>query len=95
MKHPKRQHRTQDQWHALITQCQDSGLSGAQFCRQHGVNYPSFAKWRQRLQAEARPAASHPVAPTFLDLGALSVKSPGWQIILKLGQDIELCLRQG
>ena len=35
-------------WPALISQWQDSGLSGQQFCRDHDLVYHRFVYWRKK-----------------------------------------------
>lgn len=37
---------------ALLDAYESSGLSGPQFCVQHGVKYPTFATWMQRRRRE-------------------------------------------
>ncbi|QEW05884.1 IS66 family insertion sequence element accessory protein TnpA [Nitrincola iocasae] len=39
----------QDNWQQIITQWQQSDLSGAAFCRQQSVSYHQFSYWRQKL----------------------------------------------
>jgi len=40
----------QSHWQQLVDSQAQSGLSGAQFCREHHVAYASFMNWRKRLQ---------------------------------------------
>ena len=40
----------QGHWQQLVDSQAQSGLSGAQFCREHQVAYASFMSWRKRLQ---------------------------------------------
>lgn len=86
-----------EQWSQLITQQQISGLPIAQFCREHDIAYASFCQWRRRLAANiSKPLVQEaPQEPAFIDLEHLL---PGnarpWNIVLRLGNGIELCLSQ-
>lgn len=88
--------RSQAQWQAIIDEFQQSGLSGTKFCSKNTIPYASFSKWRQRLTK--RPAKSSEKPTTdFIDLGLLHGHpniSGNWQITLKLGNGVELCLSQ-
>lgn len=46
----KRIQHDQSHWQELVDNQERSGLSGAQFCREHQVAYASFMSWRKRLQ---------------------------------------------
>lgn len=90
--------RTPEQWHALIHEFKQSGMSGQQFCSEHDVGYASFCQWRRRVENQSTTDV-----PTFIDLGTLGeagmptstdAASP-WHIVLKLGNGVELCLSQG
>ncbi len=89
-----RKHRTPQQWQSIVDQYLESGLSGKRFCTDRGIGYASFCKWRQRL-AEHSDADSENATPAFIDLGALDAQSEAeWNIVLKLGNGVELCLSQ-
>jgi transposase-like protein len=51
--------RTED-WQALCEAQAQSGLSGAAFCREHGLNPSQFWRWRRKL--EGRRASGREVA---------------------------------
>ncbi len=36
-------------WQGIINEYTDSGLGGAAFCREHGINPGRFYHWRRRL----------------------------------------------
>ena len=40
------------QWCELIERQDSSGLSGAAFCREHGINLSRFYYWRRRLKQD-------------------------------------------
>ena len=91
--------RTPAQWQQLVEQWQDSGLSATRFCKIHEIGYASFCNWRKRLTETVpliSPAASS--APAFIDLSALqspdSTPDTSWNIVLSLGNGVELRLSQ-
>jgi len=88
-----RKHRTPEQWQTLLDQQLDSGLSAVQFCNQHDIGYASFCNWRKRLSAAAAPKSE---ATGFLDLSSLmaGTTGPAWNIVLSLGNGVELRLSQ-
>ncbi|MFK7889934.1 MAG: IS66 family insertion sequence element accessory protein TnpB [Granulosicoccus sp.] len=95
----KRIRHDQYHWQQLIEKHASSGLSGAQFCREHKVTYASFMNWRKRLQKAAMPPG--PASESkFVELTApspISEISPaqtqtqsGLCVELTLGTGIEL-----
>ena len=93
-----RKHRTQEQWQVLVDQQRDSGLSAMQFCKQENIGYASFCNWRNRLPEASAGDASSSDESGFLDLSSLVGGSPasgsGWNIVLSLGNGVELRLSQ-
>ncbi|MGH8228864.1 MAG: IS66 family insertion sequence element accessory protein TnpA [Steroidobacteraceae bacterium] len=91
-------------WRERVEQQAASGLAVGEFCRREGLSVWSFYHWRLRLRAEnegAKPAAKRtalvrrdPMERTggFIDLGALSSASSGWEVRLDLGGGIVLHL---
>ncbi len=88
--------RTPEQWQTLIQQWQDSGLSAPQFCLQHNIGYASFCNWRKRLATQANHSDQPDEAVQFLDLQSLTDSSGSrrWDIVLSLGNGVELRLSQ-
>jgi transposase-like protein len=87
--------RSAEQWQALVEQWQQSGQSAKDFCREHGLGYASFCQWRKRLAgAEAASGAGErSQEPAFVDLASLaSSGGGGWDIVLSLGDGLELRL---
>jgi transposase-like protein len=82
-------------WEKAVTEFQQSTLSGAAFCKQQGIAYASFCKWRQKLQSSAvQPEKS--TTPAFIDLQSIAQsKKNSWHIVLKLDDGIELVLSRG
>lgn len=91
-----RKHRTTEQWQVLVDQQRDSGLSAPQFCKQEGIGYASFCNWRKRLSDRSTDGSAGSDEPGFLDLSSLMGNSPssgpGWNIVLSLGNGVELRL---
>lgn len=95
-----RKHRSAEQWQHLIDQQKGSGLPVSDFCNQHGVGYASFCKWRKRLSDQSINDNVRPEVEkaNFLDLSALMGNSTSstaqWNIVLSLGNGVELRLSQ-
>ena len=93
-----RKHRTPEQWQFLVDQQRDSGLSAMQFCKQENIGYASFCNWRKRLSDHPVSVDSNSSEAGFLDLsslmGASPSSGPGWNIVLSLGNGVELRLSQ-
>lgn len=90
--------RSADQWQALVERFEQSGRSAMQFCQEHQLGYASFCQWRRRLANEGDAQVAGPRTETgFLDLSALGMtsKNSGWQIVLSLGDGLELRLSRG
>ncbi len=93
-----RNHRTPEQWQALVDQQRDSGLSASKFCKQENIGYASFCNWRKRLPDPSTNDSAGSSEAGFLDLSSLMGSShssgPGWHIVLSLGNGVELRLSQ-
>ena len=46
-----------ENWSALIQECNASGLSNREFCRQHGISEKSFYYWLRKLRHQVAEAA--------------------------------------
>lgn len=96
------QRRTADQWKGLVEHFNQCDQSGAAYCRENGIAYASFCTWRQRLSSSESLTTpnNESSAPAFIDLNLLAQKSmdhaqnTSWNIVLKLGNGVELCLSQ-
>ena len=90
--------RSPEQWQALVLQWQESGLSAPQFCEQNEVGYASFCNWRKRLSTQDSPVEKTSYEAPFIDLQSLTSDSAdnakGWNIVLSLGNGVELRLSQ-
>ena len=96
MSNPRTPRRSAEQWQALIEQWQQSGQSAKAFCREHDLGYASFCQWRKRLASANEPTRSSGQGaqePAFVDLASLaSSGAGGWDIVLSLGDGVELRL---
>ena len=65
----------QQSWQETIAEWQDSGLSGAAFCKQQSLVYHRFVYWRRKLSvnAEQVPGAEH--GPGFARVMSLPAPS--------------------
>ncbi len=96
MEQTRRQRRDASAWRALVSGFEQSGLSVAQFCEQHGIGAASFYHWRSRLSPPRTARKSRtrvtPVATAarsgFLDLGTLGSQSSRMDMRLELGGGI-------
>ena len=89
--------RTPEQWQALIDQWQSSGQSAARFCDAQAIGYASFCNWRKRLAGDQASPTAADRDVSFIDLSTLSSssKARAWNIVLSLGNGVELHLSQG
>lgn len=89
--------RTPEQWQTLVDQWQSSGQSAARFCDVQAIGYASFCSWRKRLAGDQASPAVADQNVSFIDLGALPSSNEGraWNIVLSLGNGVELRLSQG
>ena len=96
----KRIRRTHEQWLTIHADWKQSGLSAPAYCESAGISYPSFQNFRKRLErsecGDSKTQLQSP--PTFIDLGSLGTPSSsnasGWNIVLRLGNGVELELSQ-
>lgn len=88
--------RSPEQWQEIIQSWSESGLSTKDFCQQSNINYVSFSKWRRRLAEETSHIEElHNDTPSFINISDLaSSEDTTWNIVLKLGNGVELCLSQ-
>jgi transposase-like protein len=54
-------HRGREQWFALVSEYEGSGLSQRAFARERGVNYHTFSNWLRRYRADGEEVVT-PVA---------------------------------
>ncbi|MEN9847411.1 MAG: hypothetical protein RL368_151 [Pseudomonadota bacterium] len=80
-------------WEKVIADFQQSTLTAPKFCDAHGIAYASFCKWRHQFSTKEKVTENSP--STFIDLQSLATTThPSWNIVLKLGNGVELVLSQ-
>ena len=94
--HRHRPRQTPEQIQSLVTQFHQSELSSAVFCKKHGLAYSSFYKWCKKYSVSAPASVNRSSPPTqFIDLQAMAAPHHGaWNIVLRLGNGVELLLSQ-
>ena len=98
MKTTQRIRRSQAQWHEIFAQFETSRLSAAAFCKQRGICYASFMRWRQRV-ASTTPDTAQVSADDWLPIQVTTEAQAGngppqdWDIELALPGGIQLRMR--
>jgi hypothetical protein len=91
-------------WQSRVDAWQQSGLSVRQFCEEHQLAVASFYQWRRKLSASLPVTAARDGSDSspFIQLPTAHAQQPAlpagdgsWQIVLALGNGIELRLRRG
>ena len=78
--------RTPEEWHQLIIACEASGQGQRDFCRDQGLGYSTFCKWKQRLTSDTRSP----------ELDLIEITPPAteptsnWEVELTLGSGMIL-----
>jgi hypothetical protein len=79
------------QWERRVAGWRASGLSMAAYCRQHGLSYWMFVRWRQRIERTVTPASRLTLIPVVAPTpsgGAITIRLPdGIGIEVKPGFD--------
>jgi hypothetical protein len=81
--------RRRRQWERRIAGWRASGLSMAAYCRQRGLSYWMFVRWRQRLEQTTTPAGALTLIPV------LSPKPSGGAITIRLPDGIGIEVAPG
>ncbi len=104
MKTMTRIRRGAEEWRKIFADWAASGQTQADFCRDHGIGYSTFQKWKRTLDVEGPSAATTESAkssvPLFAEV-AWPTEEPAsggagqqWDIELQLGPGICLRIRQ-
>ncbi len=79
-------------WAMLIQECNSSGLSNREFCRQRGISEKSFYYWLRKLRGQMAEAAGPQLvqldSPVISD-DMLQIQYRGAELKLPAGVDIE------
>ena len=81
-------------WVMLIQECNNSGLSKREFCRQRGISEKSFYYWLRKLRSQMAVAAAPQLvqlepAPVPIQDDMLQIQYRGAELKLPAGVDIE------
>lgn len=98
MKTTRRIRRSHAQWREMFAQFETSSLSATAFCKQQGIAYGSFMRWRQRIDNPTRhtaPVSADDWVPIQLAAGTEddSATARGWDIELALPGGVRLRMR--
>jgi len=82
-----------EKWSALIQECNASGLSNREFCRQHGISEKSFYYWLRKLRHQAAETAEAQLikldpTPTVEDM--LHIRYRGAELRLPSGVNMDV-----
>lgn len=91
-----RPRKTAKQWESLIDEQGSSGMSIADFCKQHDVGLSTFCKWHRRLRMNSAPAKEAFKQVKIPQPSATpDSTSQGSVISVQVGQNIVLTIRSG
>ena len=81
--------RSREEIDAILDSFEASAMSGAEFARQHGLNYPTFASWRARRRKEREQDKGEVSEFTFLEVtSGITAEEP--TITIDLGTSMHL-----
>ena len=82
-----------EEWSGTLDEWESTGLSGAAFCRERGIAYWKFSKWKQRLRRQKSTAADE--AHGFVALGFENEAEDGCGVKVVVGRGVRLVLSKG
>jgi len=96
---------TRQQREAILDQFEAGGLSGPEFARVHGINYQTFATWRQRRKRErcesplptqkeatVSPAPSFTLVEAEVESSKVTLARSDETLVIECGEDLRLSL---
>ena len=94
MKKSKRNytHRSQDDWKAILTTYENSGLTQEAFCQQNKLSPSTFSKWKKQFSQNAITPPSFIELPTTESLMTASTYCFELNIALRSGFKLNLRL---
>ena len=78
------------QWVQIIQECQGSGLSNKEYCRQQGISEKSYYYWLRKLRSaatEGLPQIVEMEPPAVED--KVYIRFRGAELVLPAGTDVE------
>ena len=82
---------TEEERAAWLAKFERSAASAAAFCREHGISYGGFMRWRRQAAPEPEPSAPEPADFIEFEVPRSSeVLAP-----VQSGQSVELCFPCG
>ena len=90
------QRRSREEWHSILQEQQQSGLTQSQFCQSRGLSLASFYSWKQKLKPVSPDPIQTSSQESWLELPVQGAKTSdsSWDIELKLPGNIILRMRQ-
>ena len=78
------------QWMQIIGECQSSGLSNKEYCRQQGISEKTYYYWLRKLRSEAGEGIPQivEVEPTAME-DKVYIRFRGAELALPAGTDVE------
>ena len=79
-------------WAMLIQECNNSGLTKREFCRQRGIAEKSFYYWQRKLRRQIVESASPqlvPLEPPAVSEKQLCIQYRGAELKLPTGVDMD------
>ena len=79
------------QWAQIIRECQDSGQSNREYCRQQGISEKSYYYWLRKLRkaaVESLPQIVEMGAPVAIE-DRVYIRFRGAELALPAGTDVE------
>ena len=79
------------QWTQIIRECQSSGLSNKEYCRQQGISEKSYYYWLRKLRnaaAGSLPQIVEMEAPATIE-DRVYIRFRGAELTLPAGTDVE------
>lgn len=92
----RRPRKTANQWEKLVDQQISSGMSIAEFCKQHDVALSTFSKWHRRFKVNTATAKNaFKQVKTLQPSATPAPASQGSVISVQVGHNILLTIRSG
>ena len=81
-------------WAMVIQECNNSGLSNREFCRQHGISEKTYYYWLRKLRSQMAEAATPQLvqlepAPVPIQDDMLQIQYRGAELKLPAGVDMD------